>query len=158
MLNNLPELTQAKILIVDDEPELRRLLALAMQHEGYQTDEAGHGEQCLAYCRESLPDLILLDAVMPEIDGFTCCETLHSIYGETCPPVLMITALSDLKSVERAFAVGATDFVTKPIHWAVLRQRVRRLLQIRLLIQELQQSQLELQQLKYHSGLQVQHI
>jgi PleD family two-component response regulator len=125
------------VLIVDDERNLRRLLTHAMTVEGYQVETASNGNACLGFCQQHLPDLILMDALMPEMDGFTCCDTLRATFGDRCPPVLMITALSDTESVERAFAVGAVDYVTKPIHWAVLRQRVRRLLQTRLLQRQL---------------------
>jgi signal transduction histidine kinase/response regulator of citrate/malate metabolism len=73
--------------------------------------------------------MILMDALMPVVDGFTCCDRLTQAWGDTCPPILMITALDDRAAVDRAFQAGATDYITKPIHWAVLRQRVRRLLQ-----------------------------
>ncbi len=132
-------MTNAKptVLIVDDERNLRRLLTHAITVEGYQVETASNGKACLSFCEQHLPDLILMDALMPEMDGFTCCETLQATFGDRCPPVLMITALSDTPSVERAFAVGAVDYVTKPIHWAVLRQRVRRVLQTYLLNQDL---------------------
>lgn len=130
----------ATILIVEDEPNLRLLLCHAMMNEGYEVMEAPNGEHCLAVCQQGLPDLILLDAMMPVMDGFACCEALHQQYGDRCPPVLVTTALSDSKSVDRAFAAGATDFVTKPIHWAVLRQRVQRILQSRWVMAELHQA------------------
>ncbi len=127
----------ATILIVEDEPNLRLLLSHAMANEGHRVLEAANGEACLAVCQQELPDLILLDAIMPTMDGFTCCEALHQQFGDRCPPILITTALSDSKSVDRAFAVGAIDFVTKPIHWAVLRQRVQRILQNRWVMAEL---------------------
>jgi diguanylate cyclase (GGDEF)-like protein len=126
---NLNESKTAQILVVDDEKMLRLVLSRAMQKEGYQVIEAGDGKECLAICRRQLPDLILLDAVMPVMDGFSSCAYLQEQFGEHCPPVLMITTLDDQASVDLAFEVGAIDYITKPIHWAVLRQRVRRLLQ-----------------------------
>jgi len=119
----------AQILIVDDEKTLRLMLSRAMQKEGYQVVEMGSGEQCLTFCQQQLPDIILLDAILPGIDGFTCCAKLQNAFGDRCPPILMITSLNDQNSVDLAFEVGAIDYVTKPIHWAVLRQRVRRILQ-----------------------------
>lgn len=132
-----PSTPKPSVLIVDDERNLRRLLTHAMTSEGYQVETASNGEACLGFCQQHLPDLILMDAVMPEMDGFTCCEALQAGYGDRCPPVLIITALADAQSVERAFATGAVDYVTKPIHWAVLRQRVQRILQTHLQTQEL---------------------
>jgi len=75
------------------------------------------------------PDIILLDAMMPVMDGFTCCAKLKALPGGS-HPVLIITGLEDEASVDWAFEVGAIDYVTKPIHWPVLRQRVRRLLRV----------------------------
>jgi PleD family two-component response regulator len=113
------------------------LLCQAMEMEGYHVLEASTGDACLALCLQQIPDIILLDAMMPGLNGFDCCEQLQHQLGDRCPPILMITALSDLKSVDRAFAAGAIDFVNKPIHWAVLRQRVRRVLQMSRAIAEL---------------------
>lgn len=120
--------SRASILIVDDEKALRLVLRRAMTGEGYQTIDASSGESCLFLCQQQRPDMILLDAVMPGMDGFECCHRLKDIFGDRCPPILMITSLYDQESVDKAFSVGATDFITKPIHWAILRQRVQRLL------------------------------
>ncbi len=125
------------ILIVDDEKTVRMVLRRAMVKEGYKVIDACDGEECLDICLKQKPDLVLLDAMMPGIDGFTCCAQLKKLLGKNCPPILMITALEDQASVDLAFDVGATDYITKPIHWAVLRQRVRRLIQTWWLVQEL---------------------
>lgn len=116
------------ILIVDDDRTMRSLLNLAMEEEGYEVAEAENGEQCLAEYTHFQPDLILLDAVMPDIDGFTCCQKIRSLPGGDRLPILIITVLDDQESVEQAFRAGATDYITKPIHWSVLSQRVHRLL------------------------------
>ena len=116
------------ILIADDDRTMRSLLNLAMEEEGYRVAEAQNGEQCLSEYAHFQPDLILLDAMMPELDGFTCCKKIRSLPGGERVPILMITVLDDRESVEQAFNAGATDYITKPIHWAVLSQRVRRLL------------------------------
>ncbi len=131
--------TSAQLLIVDDEKTLRLLLNRTLQKEGYQIIEASSGEECLDLCQQQVPDIILLDAMLPGIDGFTCCAKLQDIFAGHCPPVLMITSLNDETSVDQAFAAGATDYVTKPIHWAVLRQRVRRVLQASWTLAELRQ-------------------
>ncbi|UBF28375.1 PleD family two-component system response regulator [Kovacikia minuta CCNUW1] len=129
----------AQILVVDDERLLRLMLNHAMQKDGYQLLEVSSGEECLFVCQQKLPAMVLLDAMLPGMDGFTCCAKLKQIFGEQCPPVLMITSLDDQSSVDRAFEVGAIDYVTKPIHWAVLRQRVRRILQATWTLAELRQ-------------------
>ncbi len=126
-----------RILIVDDEKTIRLILRRILEKDGYQVIEANNGEKCLEICQKQLANMVLLDAMMPAMDGFTCCSKLHKLLGENSPPVLMITVLDDQASVDLAFQVGATDYVTKPIHWAVLRQRVRRLLQIQWAMSEL---------------------
>jgi len=133
------------ILLVDDEKTLRLVLSRAMQREGYRIAQATDGEQCLESCQQLQPDMVLLDAMMPQMDGFTCCAKLHTLMGDDCPAVLMITTLNDKASVDRAFEVGATDYVTKPIAWAVLKQRVRRLLQTRWAMTELKTANATLQ-------------
>ncbi|MEO0852806.1 MAG: diguanylate cyclase [Cyanobacteria bacterium J06648_11] len=127
------------IVVVDDEVTIRRMVYRAMEKEGFEIVEAENGARCLEVCEARLPNLILLDAVMPEVDGFTCCQRLRDTYLERCPPILMITVLDDRASVDRAFEAGATDYVTKPIHWAVLRQRVRRLIHSNWVMAELWQ-------------------
>lgn len=116
------------ILIVDDDRTMRSLLKIAMEEEGYRVMEASNGLQCLESYNSQPPDLVVLDALMPEMDGFTCCQRLSSLQNNRYIPILMITALDDQASIERAFAVGATDYITKPIFWSVLSQRVRHLL------------------------------
>lgn len=121
----------SSILIADDDRTIRRLLHQIMAREGYRVIEANDGEQCLSLYRTMKPDIVLVDAMMPELDGFEVCERLRKESDDDQLPILMITSLDDNDSVDHAFAVGASDYVTKPIHWAVLRQRVRRLLRAR---------------------------
>lgn len=127
------------ILLADDDRSMRSLLRLAMEEEGYTVADAKNGEQCLAEFKRLQPDMVLLDAVMPVMDGFTCCHQLRHLPGGEHTPVLMITVLDDADSVDRAFEAGATDYVTKPLHWAVLRQRVSRLLQASQSLQQVTQ-------------------
>lgn len=126
------------ILLVDPEKTQRLILRRAMQKEGYRVMEASDGEQCLEVCSYLKPDLVLLDAMMPGVDGFTCCSQLHSFMGKDCPPVLMTTVLNDQASVDLAFEVGAIDYVTKPVIWSLLRQRLYRLFQNQWAMGELQ--------------------
>ncbi len=116
------------ILIVDDDRTMRSLLKIAMEEEGYRVMEAKNGLQCLESYNYQPPDLVLLDALMPQMDGFACCQQLSSLQDNLYIPILMITALDDQESIEKAFRVGATDYITKPIFWSVLSQRVRHLL------------------------------
>lgn len=119
----------ALILIADDDRFTRMLLRRIIEEEGYRVEEAENGKECLAAYIQLQPDMVLLDAMMPVMDGFTCCTHLQAHAGSDLIPVLMITGLNDQASVDWAFEVGATDFVTKPIYPAVLRRRVRRLVE-----------------------------
>ncbi|MGL5510125.1 MAG: hybrid sensor histidine kinase/response regulator [Microcoleaceae cyanobacterium] len=117
------------ILIVDDVRQVRMMLRYVMEQEGYQVLEASSGRAGLAIYQEKYPDIVLLDAVMPEMDGFELCRALHQIDPSNPPAILMITALEDGQAVDKAFEAGAVDYIHKPIHISILRQRVKRLLQ-----------------------------
>ena len=119
---------QPLVLVIDDEKTARLVMRRAMERERYRVVLASNGKEGMEASLQLNPDIILLDAMMPVMDGFACCSALQDILGKDCPPILMITALEDQASVDRAFEVGAIDYVTKPIHWPVLRQRVRRIL------------------------------
>ncbi|MEM7758476.1 MAG: SpoIIE family protein phosphatase [Cyanobacteria bacterium P01_A01_bin.40] len=117
------------ILVADDDHSTRILLRLILEKDGYQVIEVENGKDCIAAWQEHQPDMILLDAVMPIMDGFSCCQRLNQNDHKLDIPVLMITGLNSRKSVDQAFAAGATDYITKPIHPPVLRQRLARILQ-----------------------------
>jgi PAS domain S-box-containing protein len=127
------------ILVVEDDDLTRIQLCHLMEVAGYRVVEACNGEQALDVYTNSRPDMVLLDAVMPVMDGFTCCSQLRESPGGDKIPVLMITALYDPESVDKAFSVGASDYITKPIQWSVLAQRVRRLLEASQAIEALKQ-------------------
>ncbi len=134
------------VLIVDDDRSMRTLLNLAMTEEGYDAVEAKNGEQCLGEYQLHKPDAVLLDAVMPDMDGFTCCEKIRQLPEGELIPILMITVLVDQTSIDQAFNCGATDYITKPIHWAVLSQRMRRLLATNQVLREVQKVKQKLHQ------------
>jgi diguanylate cyclase (GGDEF)-like protein len=135
------------ILLVDDDAVIRLRLRRFLEQEGYWVAEARNGIEGLTAYTQLHPDMVLLDALMPKMDGFGCCVRLQALPGGAHTPVLMITGLNDRESVDQAFAAGAADFVTKPIHWAVLRQRVRRLIHQAQLQRELEAANQALQQL-----------
>ncbi|MGF1517181.1 MAG: diguanylate cyclase domain-containing protein [Nodosilinea sp.] len=137
----------AVILVADDDACIRHMLNRYLEHEGYQVIEAADGEATLSLYFDHLPDLVLLDALMPGVDGFEVCERLQTMTQGNLAPILMITGLEDEKSVDQAFAIGVVDYVTKPIHWAVLRQRVKRLIHQHRLERQLREANYQLQQL-----------
>ncbi|MGH7998821.1 MAG: PAS domain-containing protein, partial [Brasilonema sp.] len=127
------------ILVVDDDALTRLQLRTLLQEEGYQVAEAINGKQALDLYIKLRPSIVLLDALMPIMDGFTFCAQLQTLPEATETPVLMMTGLNEPASVERAFGVGAVDYITKPIQWQVLRQRVHRLLEAYHAMQKLRQ-------------------
>jgi CheY-like chemotaxis protein len=141
------------ILVVDDDRSTRTLLKLAMEEEGYRVVDAKDGEQCLAVFGRLRPDMVLLDAIMPEMDGFTCCERLRELPESINTPILIITALDDQDSIDRAFAAGATDYITKPIYWAVLAQRVKRLLETSQALKQFERLRWQLDRQQQWQGL-----
>ena len=116
------------ILVVDDDPALRLVLRHTMEQEGYHVVEACNGLEAIQTTIRQQPDLILMDAVMPEMDGFRATSELKSIQEHEHIPVLIITSLDDDHSISQAFSAGACEYITKPINWSVMRHRVRRLL------------------------------
>ncbi len=119
----------ALVLVVDDDRSTRSSLRHTLQRDGFRVEEAADGAQALQMLKRIQPDVILMDAVMPVMDGFTACARVQEMPNGHAIPVLMITALEDNTSVERAFAAGASDYIPKPIHFAVLSQRVRRIIE-----------------------------
>ncbi len=113
------------ILIVDDEAMIREFLDALLATEGYNLAFATNGAEGLAKARELTPDLILLDVMMPDMDGFEVCRELRSDPGLTEIPIIMVTGLDDKESRLEGIEAGANDFVTKPFNGAELRARVR---------------------------------
>jgi diguanylate cyclase (GGDEF)-like protein len=179
MKSDFAKMKRPLILVTDDDPVMRKMIVHRMKQDGYRVIEASNGEECLEMYQLELPDLILLDAMMPVMDGFSCCKILSNMirhqnhrrqsdsFQEDSPlnqtdqilasiertPILMVTGLDDTESVDYAFEMGATDFIRKPIHWAVLRQRVRRLIQQSHLYQQLEMANAELKRMAILDGL-----
>jgi len=112
------------VVLADDDPSIRLMVRHVLESEDFDIVEAADGLEAIKAVEKHHPALILLDAVMPGIDGFTTCQQIKE-KGHTDIPVMMITGLDDDASVERAYEVGAIDFITKPIKWAVLKHRVK---------------------------------
>ncbi len=107
-------LTQS-VLIVDDEPMARTLLRLMLVRAGFNVSEAEDGYDALKKVQDYQPDIILLDVMMPGMDGFTVCETLRGEEKTSALPIIMLSAKTDLESINKGLRVGATKYLTKPI-------------------------------------------
>jgi diguanylate cyclase (GGDEF)-like protein/PAS domain S-box-containing protein len=132
------------VLVVDDEAIMRLLARTTLEQAGFAVEEADDGQAGLAAFERLQPDLVLLDVVMPILDGFDACQALRKLEGGEHAPVLMMTGLDDADSINRAYQVGATDFITKPIAWPMLGHRVRYLLRAQRALFDLQKSQARL--------------
>ncbi len=120
--------TESRVLVVDDDGLCRRLLRDLLAVHGYQTAEAADGEDALRQIEAEPPDAILMDVMMPKIDGLEVCRRLQADERTAPIPVLLVTALHDRPDRLRGVASGATDFITKPIDTAEVLLRVRNVL------------------------------
>ncbi|HEX2698326.1 MAG TPA: response regulator, partial [Anaerolineales bacterium] len=117
-----------KILIVDDDVDTLRLVGLMLQRQGYQITAATNGEQGLTKAFEEKPDIILLDVMMPDMDGYEVTRRLRKNPSTQTTPILMFTAKTQLDDKVTGFESGADDYLTKPTHPAELQAHIRALL------------------------------
>ncbi len=117
--------SRQRILIVDDEPRMIHFIRLNLEHDGFEASEADSGVTALEQLRDQLPDLILLDVMMPELNGF---ETLKMIREISTVPVIMLTAKGEEEDRVRGLELGADDYITKPFSPRELVSRVRAVL------------------------------
>lgn len=107
-------------LVVDDDTVLRISLQRFCENQGFSVRACKDGSEALDSVRQAPTDVVLLDAQMPVMDGFDACAAIRALPDAQRIPIIMITANADEASVDRAFAVGANEYITKPVHWAVL--------------------------------------
>ncbi|MGM0593778.1 MAG: putative bifunctional diguanylate cyclase/phosphodiesterase [Pseudomonadota bacterium] len=143
----------SSLLVVDDDRVTRMTLQRVLRKAGYEVVEAANGEEALERFGEVRPDLILMDVLMPVMDGFEACRAIRQGADHQQVPILMLTGLNDVDSIDRAFDSGATDFITKPINWTLLLQRVRYSLRMRDMAMALQRNQDRLSRAQQIAGL-----
>ena len=112
------------ILLVDDDPTVRMIGAEALAAAGFTVVTAADGEAALAQFELEPPAALVLDVNMPGLDGFSVCERLRAA-GHVDVPILIMTGQDDTAAIHRAYEAGATDFIGKPIRWAVLPYRLQ---------------------------------
>jgi DNA-binding response OmpR family regulator len=120
-----PETAPAHILIVDDEPALQQTLARSLSTAGYTTHIAGRGATAIEVLHDHAPDLILLDLMLPDIDGLAVCRAMRA---ESALPIIVLSAVSDVAQQVALFDAGADDYLLKPAHRELLLARIRRAL------------------------------
>lgn len=125
MVEKIPESLESSapqiILVVDDEARMRRFIRMNLELEGYQVVEAENGVQALDQIRKYTPDLVIMDVMMPEMDGF---ETLAMLREISTVPVILLTVRSDEEDINRGLNLGADDYITKPFSPRELNSRV----------------------------------
>ena len=136
--------TMARILIVDDMPDSIRLLGNILQQEGYHINVAKDGLQALELAAKIIPDLILLDVMMPEPDGFETCQRLKDNPATKNIPIVFLTSMDQVNDMVKGFQVGAVDYITKPFNTLELLVRIRTQLELKKAEEErLQQEKLK---------------
>ncbi|MGO9016941.1 MAG: putative bifunctional diguanylate cyclase/phosphodiesterase [Syntrophobacteraceae bacterium] len=131
-------------LVVDDDRGARLIASTVLEESGFIVEQAADGIEALSAFERSKPGIVLLDVVMPEMDGFTVCREIRnrSEQGRHIP-VLMMTGLDDIDSINRAYDAGATDFITKPINWAIFHHRLRYIWRSTLVSHDLRKSEMK---------------
>jgi len=129
------------VLAVDDDMSIRLLERASLEQAGFAVEEADNGTMALSVFKSLRPDVVLLDVIMPELDGFSVCKEIRKLQGCNLIPIFMVTGLDDLEFINRAFEVGATDFIAKPINWRTLGHHVRYMLRASCAFSQLQESE-----------------
>lgn len=129
------------ILVVDDDPTLRLLMRATLEKSGFQVEDAEDGEEALRKFIKFHPAVILMDVEMPKLNGYETCKRIRADAVGAHIPILMVTGLEDIESVNRAYSAGATDFLAKPINWSLISYRVRYVLRASRTYQELRTSE-----------------
>ncbi|MDZ4770396.1 MAG: response regulator, partial [Chloroflexota bacterium] len=117
-----------RILVVDDDVDSLKLIGLMLQRNGYEVVAANSGVQALGRATSETPDLIILDVMMPDMDGYEVCRRLRADTRTRAIPIIMFTAKTMIDDKVAGFEAGADDYLTKPTHPAELAQRVRSIL------------------------------
>src|SRR6266702_3048778 len=120
--------THPLILLVDDDDVERFIHRQALEPAGFEIIEATDGATALEAFARAMPDMVVLDVMMPQMDGYSVCHAIRSMPGGRNIPILMATGLEDVGSIEKAYRAGATDFITKPISCPALPYRIRYML------------------------------
>jgi predicted signal transduction protein with EAL and GGDEF domain/FixJ family two-component response regulator len=114
-----------RVLVADDDATLREIAAAMLREAGFAVQTVDSGDAAVAACALRLPDIALLDVEMPDGNGYQACTNIRSLPGGADLPIVMVTGCDDTPSIDQAYEVGATDFVVKPVNWALLAHRIR---------------------------------
>lgn len=126
--NNLN--SNVTVMVADDDDDIRKVIRLLFEESGCNVIEAENGKEAVELYRQQSPNVILMDISMPEMNGLEACAEIRSDNSGRDIPILLVTSLVDSSSIEKGFAVGATDYITKPFNWTVLKHRTLHLARI----------------------------
>ncbi len=152
-MNDKTVLNKPLIFVVDDDLASRVLMRASLEKSGFQVAEAEDGLIAVSEFEQLQPDAILLDVMMPKLDGFDTCRAIRKLSGGEHTPILMVTGLEDIDAIHRSFNSGATDFITKPINWAVLNYRVKYMLRASEAFYDVIDKQKQIQELAFFDQL-----
>jgi DNA-binding response OmpR family regulator len=117
-----------KILVVEDDADARKIISLVLKLDGFIAMTAPSGPDALEYLENDLPDLVLLDVIMPDMDGYEVCQRIRSNLMTAHVPVVMLSGRNDEASIARGYAAGADDYLPKPIKPSSLTKKLRALI------------------------------
>ena len=118
----------SKILVVDDDKAINELIKVNLKLSGYEVVQAFDGTQGFAFAKQELPNMVILDVMMPNVDGYTVAQRIRQNEPTKNIPILMLTALSDIEDKSRGFAIGVDDYLVKPFDMEELKMRVKAIL------------------------------
>lgn len=138
-------MSKKSILVVDDDVMTRLLIQQALLSDIYQVSEAEDGAQGIELFNEIQPDLVLLDVELPKLNGFEVCKLIRSSPWGKTTPIVMLTGMDDTDSIDKAYRLGATDFMVKPINWTLLSHHLRYVLRSSYYFESMKQSESRLE-------------
>jgi diguanylate cyclase (GGDEF)-like protein/PAS domain S-box-containing protein len=144
MAETTTQIDKPLVLVADDDPTMRFLIREALEQADFAVKEAEDGAAALAAVKQRRPHIVLLDVLMPGLDGFAVCTELRRQPENAHLPILMVTGLDDTESISRGYAMGATDFVTKPLNWPTLKYHVHYMLRSSHALEVLRQNEMRL--------------
>ncbi len=153
MSQQMPEKTPSTVLLVDHDPKALVHARQVLADAGFVVEEAEDGVQVLERFEQLAPDIVLLNVDLPKLDAFELCGRISQMASEANAPALVLMGLEDEVSINRAFEVGATDFVVKPVNWPIISHRIRHILRARKAFNDIRAAEEKVRHLAYFDGL-----
>ena len=153
MNKNIKSADNPLILIVDDDLSARLVMRSSLEKVGYRVAEAEDGLVAISSFENLQPDAILLDVIMPNLDGYEACRAIRKLHGGENTPILMVTGRDDFEAIHRAYDSGATDFITKPVNWGALNYRIKYMLRASKAFHDVIDKQKEIHELAFFDHL-----